>query len=156
MRDDKLIDTAIKSASEFADGIGVGNVVAQIYTLLYISPNALSLDEITEKLHLSKSTISQNIRILEGWDAVKNIFVKGTRKDYYEVNPDIMGIILKRLKAGLSNRLSKVEATLTEMTDLIGGVEDVNKKEFYQKRLEDIRKIHQRILLLSAMIPDRI
>ncbi|MDI6733184.1 MAG: HTH domain-containing protein [Planctomycetota bacterium] len=155
MQDEIFIDTVIKSSSEFADSIGINSVVAQIYALLYVSPSVLSLDEISEKLHLSKSTVSQNIRILEGWDAVKNTFVKGSRKDYYEVNHDIMGIILTRLKRGLSNRLSKAEKNLNEMVNLITTVKDTARKKFYQKRLEKLREIYQKILTLAIMIPDK-
>jgi len=42
----------------------------------------LSLDTIVEKLKMSKGSVSLNIRELEKWDAVKKIWVNGTRKDF--------------------------------------------------------------------------
>jgi DNA-binding transcriptional regulator GbsR (MarR family) len=152
---DIFVENIIKSASEFADSIGVGTVVAQIYALLYVSLDVLSLDEISEKLKISKSTVSQNIRILESWDAVKNTFVKGSRKDYYEVNPSIIEIILRRLKNGLSTRLAKVGADVNEIESLITNVRNENKKTFYRKRVSHIKNEYQKILTLVNMLPDK-
>jgi len=152
---DAFIDNVVKTASEFADSVGISSVSAQIYALLYISPSALSLDEISAKLNLSKSTVSQNIRILESWDAVKNIFVKGSRKDYYEVNPNIMEIILKKLKNGINSRMNKASANLGEIETLIGNIEDGNKKEFYHQRLNNLKKIYQTVTTLITMLPEK-
>ena len=153
---DAFIDNVVKTASEFAGSVGLSSVVAQIYALLYVSPNALSLDEISAKLHLSKSTVSQNIRILEQWDGVKNVFVKGSRKDYYEVNPNIMEIVLKKIKNGLNSRMSKASANLNEIETQIDTIEDTNKKEFYQQRMNNLKKIYQTITTLVTMLPEKI
>lgn len=155
MEENTFIDSVVKTASEFADSIGLGSVAAQMYALLYLSPSALSLDEISEKLNLSKSTVSQNIRILEGWDAVKNIFVKGSRKDFYEVNPNIIEIVLKKLKGGMFNRLSKAQTSVSEIERLIVSIEDAGKKEFYQNRINNLKKISQAVTLFINMIPDK-
>ena len=155
MQDNIFIDNVVKTASEFADSIGLGSVAAQMYALLYLSPSALSLDEISEKLNLSKSTVSQNIRILEGWDAVKNIFVKGSRKDFYEVNSNIIEIVLKRLKSGLNNRLSKAQTSISEIENLIASIEDASKKEFYQNRINNLKKIAQTVTMFINMVPDK-
>ena len=48
-----------------------------------------------------------NIRYLEQWQAVKKIWKKGSRKDYYQANPDIEKIILSRLKEGVNRRLTE-------------------------------------------------
>ena len=147
---DAFIDNVVKTASEFADSVGISSVSAQIYALLYVS-----LDEVSTKLHLSKSTVSQNIRILEQWDAVKSIFVKGSRKDYYEVNPNIMEIVLKKLKGGLNNRMNKASANLNEIEILVKNIEDNSKKEFYQQRMNNLRKIYQTVTTLITMLPER-
>ncbi|MEW6026478.1 MAG: HTH domain-containing protein [Planctomycetota bacterium] len=155
MQDGNLTDNVVKIASEFADSVGLSSVAAQIYALLYISPSALSLDEISGKLHLSKSTVSQNIRILEGWEAVKNVFVKGSRKDYYEVNPNIMEIILKKLKSGLNSRMSKASANLSEIEGLVKDIKDAGKKVFYQQRLNNLKRIYQTVTTLVNMLPEK-
>jgi DNA-binding transcriptional regulator GbsR (MarR family) len=155
MQDNILIDNVVKIASEFADSVGLSSVAAQIYALLYVSPSAISLDEISAKLHLSKSTVSQNIRILEQWDAAKNVFVKGSRKDYYEVNPNIMGIVLKKLKSGLNSRMNKATENLSEIETLIKDIKDADKKGFYLQRLNNLKKIYQTVTTLVTMLPEK-
>lgn len=152
---DAFIDSVVKTASEFADSVGISSVSAQIYALLYISPSALSLDEISAKLHLSKSTVSQNIRILEQWDAAKNVFVKGSRKDYYEVNPNIIEIVLKKLKSGINSRMNKASTNLNEIETFIKNIGDNDKKGFYQQRLNNLKKIYQTVTTLVTMLPEK-
>lgn len=153
---DIFIDRVVKTASEFAAGIGISPVSAQIYALLYASPDALSLDDISERLRLSKSTVSQNIRILESWEAVKNIFVRGSRKDYYEVNPNIMEIALKKIKNGVNGRMQQASASLAEIETAVSQSKDNGKKEFYKQRLNNLKKINQTATALVNLMPDKI
>ena len=66
------------------DDFGLNRFVAQLYGVLYMSDRPLSLDELTETLEASKGNVSINIRELEKWGAVRKIWVKGSRKDYYD------------------------------------------------------------------------
>lgn len=87
---EKALDTFIESAGKIsANMLGMVNKVGgQIYALLFLSHEPLSLDEIAEALKISKSNISINIRLLEESKLVRKVWVKRTRKDYYEAARD--------------------------------------------------------------------
>ena len=78
-------DTFIQGAGNVSSALlgMVNRVGGQIYALLFLNDDPLSLDEIAEQLHISKSNISINIRLLEDMVLVKKVWVKGSRKDYY-------------------------------------------------------------------------
>lgn len=104
---DGFIDSAGKIS---ANMLGmVSKVGGQIYALLFLARNPMSLDEIAEVLKLSKGNISVNIRMLEGYGLVRKVWVKGTRKDYYEAARDYPRIFLKdffdRVRAGIDDSL---------------------------------------------------
>lgn len=76
----------IESAGRIAGSlIGMLNrLCGQIYALLFLSPKPLSLDDIVTELGVSKGSVSVNIRLLEDFKLAKKVWVKGSRRDYYE------------------------------------------------------------------------
>ena len=46
---------------------------------------------------------------LEGWGAVKKIWRKGSRKDFYQCEEDIPKIVITRLREGLGKRLGLIK-----------------------------------------------
>jgi len=84
---DYAVDAFIDGAGKISSALlgMVNKVGGQIYALLFLSEEPLSLDEIAERLQVSKSNISINIRLLEEMKLVRKIWVKGSRRDYYEV-----------------------------------------------------------------------
>lgn len=104
-------------AGEMAESFSLNRSVGQIYGLLYASPHSLSLQEISAALHMSKGNASIHLRTLEAWEAVKCIWVPGSRQDHYEANRDLKKIILKRLEQGLTKRLDLMESRFNALAE---------------------------------------
>ncbi|MEK7449088.1 MAG: hypothetical protein AAB019_06350 [Planctomycetota bacterium] len=150
-----LVDSFVGGAGDLGASLGLNRSIVQLYALLYLSPDALSLDEMSERLKISKGNVSMNIRVLEGWEAVRPVWIKGSRKDYYEANVDIIGVVLNRLKAGLTTRLNKsenmlkqAEARLKDTHSLSLSLTDKKAIEVYQKRLNEVKNISVRLATL--------
>lgn len=137
----------IESIGKLCDSFGFNKFIAQLYALLYLSDKPLSLDEIAEKLGVSKGNVSINIRELEKWGAVKNIWVKGSRKDYYEANLDIKGVVINKLRSGMQRRMSEVSDMTDEFSDLVKSSDSQLTEEekriarIYEERLSKIREL---------------
>ncbi|HCU24945.1 MAG TPA: hypothetical protein DF383_08005, partial [Deltaproteobacteria bacterium] len=108
---EKALDRFIESAGKIsANMLGMVNKVGgQIYALLFLSREPLSLDDISETLQVSKGNVSVNIRLLEEFKLVKKIWVKGSRRDFYEANRDYPREFLKgffdRLRGGIDESI---------------------------------------------------
>ena len=63
----------IEAAGELAVSISLARSVGQIYALLYISPEPLSIDDVCRLLGVSKGNVSINLRTLEAWEAVEKV-----------------------------------------------------------------------------------
>ncbi len=63
--------------------------VAQIHTLLYISPEPLNAEEIAETLNVARSNVSTSLRELQGWRIVKLVHVLGDKTDHFESMKDV-------------------------------------------------------------------
>jgi len=115
----KAQDRFISYICSICDDFGLNRFVAQLYGILYMSDRPLSLDEITERLGASKGNVSINIRELEKWGAVRKIWVKGSRKDYYEAELDIKKILSNKLKSSMQRRLASVSSMVDEVRSII-------------------------------------
>jgi len=140
-------DKFIESIGKMCDSFGLNRFIAQLYAILYISDRPLSLDGMAEKLKVSKGNVSINIRELERWGAVKNIWVKGSRKDYYEANLDIKSVILKKVKAGIQKRIEETSGMIDGFKGMIqsqgeGWTEEEKMlARIYEDRLKKIEEL---------------
>lgn len=122
-----------KSTEEIREGLmeamgritsfwGFSKIMGQLYGLLYLSPKPLTLDDMVESLSVSKGNVSINIRALERWNMVKNVWVKGDRKDYYEAETDfwkiVKGVLREREKKEFDLALESVTKLLHKSTEL--------------------------------------
>jgi len=55
---------------EAADVLGIPQSIAAIYAVIFASPRPLSFADIEERLHLSKGSVSQGLRVLRDFGAV--------------------------------------------------------------------------------------
>src|SRR6266566_2962393 len=68
---------------------GVSPTMAQIHGLLYITGQALSMDDIMARLGISRGNVSMNLTKLGEWGLVRRVHRRGDRRDYYESLSDV-------------------------------------------------------------------
>jgi DNA-binding transcriptional regulator GbsR (MarR family) len=68
---------------------GLNRSIARIHALLIVAEDPLSLDEIAERLQVSRGNTSMSLRELRNWRIVKRVKLPGDRRDYYETEPDV-------------------------------------------------------------------
>ena len=144
---EKAQDKFLGSIGKLCGSFGLNAFVAQLYGILYLSDKPLSLDDITDRLKASKGNVSLNIRELEKWGAVRNVWVKGSRKDYYEAELDIKKVFSKKVKTSLEKRIAEVSGMIDEFYKLIDDAKGEFTEEekalanIYQARLKKIEEI---------------
>ena len=112
----------------FADGIGAAAATSGILTqlqgrifgLLYLQPDPLSLDEITDALQQSKSNVSVQIRGLVDWQLVRQVRVTGSRRDHYAAATDFWRVMQEILERRFRWNLRQVLATVEEAERGVG------------------------------------
>ena len=92
-----------------------------IFAVLYLSPTALSLDEIVAETGLTKGAISTEIRSLARMGLVHRSTKLGDRKDYYTAESDfyaaIRSILQERQNSEFDRAVRSVKDTLTVMDE---------------------------------------
>jgi len=83
--DDRFVDLWDTMSSFW----GISPTMARIHGLLYISGQALTMDEIMDRLAISRGNVSMNLSKLTEWGLVRRFHRSGSRRDYYESLSDV-------------------------------------------------------------------
>src|SRR5437867_8005969 len=141
----------VEAGGHTTQSFGFGRILGQIFALLYLSPKPMCLDDIAAELSVSKASVSTTVRQLEGWAAVKRIWVKGDRKDYYEAETDFNAVLKNGLLHTLRKKfdtasihLNHVESSLKQATENGNGTvrEEI---DIITQRLKRARQFHSKI-----------
>ena len=138
--DDPVRERFIHEVGELATGLGLSRSVGQIYALLYMSPEPVSLTGIAEACRMSKGNASTYVRVLERWDAARKVCVPGERQDFYEANRDVKSIAMERLQQGMGRRLDTADRMIDRAREEIQESGPENE-EFYLDRLQEIERL---------------
>lgn len=149
---ENALDSFIESAGKIsANMLGMVNKVGgQIYALLFLSRNPLSLDDISQILQVSKGNISVNVRLLEELKLVKKVWVKGSRRDYYEASRDYPRQLLKgffdRIRVGIEESMRLINRCNSQFQEAIKetdpGSEERADGEFMMTQLDILRMFY--------------
>ncbi|MCA9937654.1 MAG: ArsR family transcriptional regulator, partial [Anaerolineales bacterium] len=72
-------ESTVAGLGRLARFFGFGEVMGRLYGTLLLSPEPLSLDDLMERLKISKGSVSMNMRALERWGMAKEVWVRGER-----------------------------------------------------------------------------
>lgn len=154
--DEKLIkaqDIVLDRINQICSKFGLNNIMAQLYAILHLSNKPLSLDDMLQRLKISKGSVSVNIRALERYGAVRKAWIKGSRKDYYEAEADIAKVIMARVMSMAQNRLSEVDEMVNSAYRSLNSVNSSSKEEeealkLFKERLDKLIALHSKAQLL--------
>ena len=141
----------IEAGGSTTQSLGLSRLVGQIYALLYLSPEPLCLDQIAVELGVSKASISVTIRQMETWRAVRNVWVKGDRRDFYECEPEFRTILKDGVLATLRKKLDTAGVQLASVENLLteaaaqSADEERKSLETVAKRLRQARSFHHKL-----------
>lgn len=106
----------IEAGGNTSHAFGLGRMIGRTYAMLYLATEPMSLEEIADTLKVSKASASTVLRQLASWQAVRQIWVAGDRRDFYEAETEFSVILKEGLMPGIRKKLqtagSQIERTL--------------------------------------------
>lgn len=123
----------------FVDGVrvlGLPRSLGEIYGLLFISTEPLSLDDLVRDLGISKGSASQGLKTLRTLGAVREATGNGDRRTYYEPAVDLKklvgGFIREQVRPHLDSGKNKLQS-IAETASLSA---DPVEREFLADRIQ--------------------
>ncbi|WP_082232261.1 choline uptake/conversion transcriptional regulator CudC [Halobacillus massiliensis] len=140
---DEAKSLVIDSIAETMDLYGVTRSAGTLYGTMYFEKD-MTLDEMREKLGMSKPSMSTGVKKLQDYDVVKKTFRKGTRRQTYVAEKDFFqffaSFFTKKWLREAKINLSAIEKAKKELDKVLAeeNVDEEVRKEalFVYQQLE--------------------
>jgi DNA-binding transcriptional regulator GbsR (MarR family) len=151
----EVIDVCVR----MAQFLGLPKSLGEIYGLLMVSPQPISMEAVIERLKISKGSASQGLKQLRAFGAVRMSYVAGDRRDHYVIEMDLArflsGFLKERVESGvldLAERLTRLhglsQQTATEHKHVLQ--ERVRRLQTWQTMIQKTLPSLERLLAQQA------
>ena len=119
VRLDPLQTEVIEFFVELSRLLGQPRSLAEIYGLLFISARPLAMDDLIERLQLSKGSASQGLKYLRNLGAVRMVYVAGDRRVHYEAVAELRNLVTRFLREHIVPHLDTGQARLDRIATMV-------------------------------------
>ncbi len=124
---------------------GVGKVTGELFAVLYLAMEPLSLGEVAKALKVSKGNVSVAIRVLEQLGMVKRVYRRGDRRVYFEAETDFWLIAHRVLERRNKPEFHESFSTLRESLSHALTAESSIHKDFVLSRLDKLNSFYDEL-----------
>lgn len=161
---DSVHENMLDGLGQLADYFGFGKVMGQIYGAMLMSDRPLCLDDLVERLEISKATASVNMHTLETLGMARQVWVRGAtgRRKFYSAEADFWQIIANVLKGRemrdvdraidvMDDNISRLNAEMDTMNE-----EDRELAQLYLERIKQMQSLFQFAQVMIVTVLSRV
>ena len=104
-----------------------------------ISATPLAMDDLIQRLQLSKGSASQGLKFLRNIGAVRTIYVAGDRRVHYEAVAELRNLATRFLRDQIVPHLDNGHARLERIAEMIGQLPE-----------EERSRVNRRVVMLQS------
>lgn len=126
---------------------GVSSTVGRLLGIIYMNREAMTLDDLAEKTGMSKTRMSQVMRQMISLNIAEKEFVKGSRKEHYNVESDYVQTFISLFTTSWKEVITKNMAFERKLREKLQVIEDemgnnpsedlLSKYQMLTKELDD-------------------
>jgi len=154
---DSVHESMLDGLGQLSDYFGFGKVMGQMYAAMLLSDRPLCLDDLVERLDISKANASINMHTLETMGMVRQVWVRGSsgRRKFYGAETDFWQIITNILKG---REMRDVDRAIGVMDDnikrLTAEIESMSEqdRELAQLYIERVKQMQSLFEFAQVMI----
>jgi len=120
---------------EMGEKWGINRTIAQIHGLLYLSPEPLTAEDISETLSVARSTVSVGLHELQSWGIVKVVHVLGERADRFEIKGNVWEMFRWIMDY---RKRREVDPTLNMLRETVAELEQGQENAHTRDRLREM------------------
>ncbi len=156
-------DSTLDGLGQLADYFGYNKVMGKMYGALLLSPEPMSLDDLMAHLDISKASVSMTMRTLENMGMVREVWVRGDRRKYYEAESDLWRILTNVLGSremrDVNHAIDILETGIDRLRENMSGMSEADQKlaGFYIERIDQMKDFFRfaKLILTSIIERDR-
>ncbi len=115
---------------------GVNRSVAQIQALLFLSERPLTAEDISEKLGMARSNVSNSLKELLAWKLIHRAPVLGDRRDHYEAETDLWQMATKVAQGRKAREIDPMVAAIR------GAMSEIDDPQISAKVKQRLHSMH--------------
>lgn len=123
----------IRRWGEMAAGWGISRTMAEIHALLYLTTEPLCMDDMMDRLQISRGNASMNLRQLVNWGLIQRIHHRGDRREYFTAESNVWQmfetIIRERRRREVEPIVETLERCQTMVTAELKGLKGKNRED---------------------------
>lgn len=112
---------------------GINRTMAQIHSLLMISPDPLSTQDIMDELQISRGNANTNLRDLVGWGLISKVTYPGDRKEYFSAEKDVWKMFCIISRERKRREIEPALRLLQESSEEVKNGKSREEKEFIKQ-----------------------
>ena len=129
----------------FVDGVrvlGLPRSIGEIYGLLFISRSPLALDDLVQRLGISKGSASQGLRMLRSLGAVREASGNGNgeRRTYYEPAVELKRLVGGFIREQIRPHLESGQSKIHRLAESARAEDDPEQRKFLEERMERLEQ----------------
>lgn len=153
-------DSMLDGLGQLAEYLGFSKVMGQLYGALLMSAEPLCLDDMMERLGISKASVSMNMRTLEHMGMVRQVWVRGRgdRRKFYEAETDfwqiISNILSRRELRDLDRALAVMNSDTKRLAEAMPTLskEDAALAALYMERIGKMQALFKFAQMMIATV----
>lgn len=115
---------------------GINPTMAQIHALLFITGEPMDMDEIIDRLSISRGNASMNLRDLMDWGVVRRFRKTGDRRDTYVADTDALTMVARVVRERKRREIDPTVEVLQSCLHMAQSGTDESAK--FRQRLSDL------------------
>lgn len=117
---------------------GINRTMAQIHALLFVTGKALDVNEIIQRLDISRGNASMNLRELMDWGIVKRFRRPGDRKDSYASETEPWQMFVRVVRERKRREIDPTADAIRECLQLLPESDQSEDAKVLRARLEGL------------------
>ncbi len=118
MNFDQAKEEFIQAWGTLGTSWGINKTMAQIFALLLITPDKLSVEDIMKELSISRGNASMNLRALMDWNLIEKTSKKGERKEFFHSDSDVWELCRKVAEERKNREIKPIMRVLQHVSQL--------------------------------------
>ncbi len=98
--------------------------MGRVWTVLYLSPDPLSAEDLRQSLQLSSGAVSMTLSELARWGVVRKVWIQGERKDFYTAEVQLWRMISRVFN---EREKSEIVAAIDSFEDALRQLDRIRK-----------------------------
>ena len=143
------LDRFVESWGAMGSLWGVSTSVARVHALLMASSRPWCLDEISDRLKISRSNVSTCLKELRSWAVIRKVIQPGERREFWTAEPDVwkmlFSILRERKKREFDPAFSAVGEALAQARDESSGLA-LDRLEQMEQMMDVMNTMGERVL----------